>query len=42
VTKSRLESLLPPIDELISLLDSELKINPEWDLTQEIRKQIPF
>jgi hypothetical protein len=29
VTKSRLESLLPPIDELISLLDSELKINPE-------------
>ena len=29
VTKNRLESLLPPIDELISLLDAELKINPE-------------
>jgi hypothetical protein len=29
VTKNRLESLLPPMDELISLLDSELKINPE-------------
>lgn len=29
VTKNRLESLLPPIDELISLLDAELNINPE-------------
>lgn len=29
VTKSRLEDLLPPMDELIQLLEEELKINPE-------------
>lgn len=29
VTKNRLESLLPPIDELIALIDQELKITPE-------------